>query len=832
MFKRLLLFLKAPVYEDEHKTRIARLLNTILLSIIGLLTAFWSIRLLTDYSQVTDSNMLVLVGLDILMIALLAIMRRGYVQPTIYILIIAGWMGVTVMAWQADGVKDSVMLVYTIIILLASLLSGWRLALAFVGLIIVTGWGLAYAELLGHIVPSTTDPTALMIDYTFIFALTGVLIYLLAHNLYRALDETNMSNRSLKLLNEEIEVRVAERTRDLALAVEIGRSLARVHDLNALLQEAAELIYDRFNLYHVQIYLADSAQKTLILRAGTGQAASQLLSRRHSLAIAADSINGSAALNKKSVIVTDTRTNPLFRPNPLLPETRAEMAVPLLIGDRVLGVLDLQSTASNNLTEEALLAFATVSSQLAIAIDNANLFTVASQARTEAESYLQRLTRTGWADYLDAINREEKLAYVYDATTDTATLSPGVVPISADRNALQLPITVANEPIGIIQVEVDDDRHWTEDTISIVATVAQQVAQQVENLRLLEEAQRYRAEAETAVRRMAHEGWQAYTQDKTEIAMGYLYDQNQVRPLSPDTPGSDVPTLEQALQVRGETIGSLALHGVDPTPETVELLQLVSARLSDHLENLRLSAQTEQSLAETADQARRLALLNEASSRLVTAMEESEIIQVAVTYALRLFDAPGTTLALLNPATQMLEVYGSGDTPDHVILMQTMPATLEGTTTTTAMRGGELVYIPDLRQDHHSESAQLAAMGLRAILSAPLLTRRGAIGTLNIASPEVHAFGKARLQNLIIQFAALLAATIDERRLLTAAQSQAEKERVVNAISQRIQSTLTMEEALQTAVTELGQALQTRYTQIAINPTQTNGRNEVLQEST
>ena len=84
----------------------------------------------------------------------------------------------------------------------------------------------------------------------------------------------------------------------------------------------------------------------------------------------------------------------------------------------------------------------------------------------------------------------------------------------------------------------------------------------------------------------------------------------------------------------------------------------------------------------------------------------------------------------------------------------------------------------------------------------------------------------------MIQFAALLAATIDERRLLTAAQSQAEKERVVNAISQRIQSTLTMEEALQTAVTELGQALQTRYTQIAINPTQANGRDKVLQEST
>ncbi|MCB0625218.1 MAG: GAF domain-containing protein, partial [Saprospiraceae bacterium] len=235
-------------------------------------------------------------------------------------------------------------------------------------------------------------------------------------------------------------------------------------------------------------------------------------------------------------------------------------------------------------------------------------------------------------------------------------------------------------------------------------------------------------------------------------------------------------------------------------------------------ENLRLTQQTEQALAETADQARRLALLNEASSKLSAATQEDEIIQVAVNYTSRLFDTPDATLSLLNQTTEMLEVYGMDEVTGRVTPKQTLPANQrEGTATSTAMKRGELLYIPDLRQDQHIESGQLAAMGLRSSLLAPLTTWHGSLGTLNVASPEVNAFSGARQQNLMVQFAALLVATIEERRLLAAVQSQAEKERVVNQISQRIQSTLTMEEALQTAVAELGSALQAHYTKVELD---------------
>lgn len=816
---------------DAEKTRVASLLNIVLLALSAIFIVNTTVAFLFNPSPAAFWLNAGTIGATV---ALLVILRRGHVRTASLLTLSVFWVAVAGMALFLTGLSLTIVTSFFVLIVLASALTSQRTMVVFVLLTLVTVSIAAYLQIAGRVTPPLAG--SFLVNVTSgagNLVAMAVILYLTSTALQRALQDLQVKNQALAEVQANLEVRIAERTRDLALAAEVGRNLAQVRDLDRLLQEASELIRERFNLYHVQIYLADVAQQTLILRGGAGQAARELLSRGHKLTITLGSINGSAALNKRPMIVTDTRASAIFRPNPLLPNTRSEMAVPLLIGSRVLGVLDLQSAEANSLTEEVLPAFTTVASQLAVSIENADLFTAASQARAEVESYLQRLTREGWADYLDAINRGEKLAYTYDSAESAAKSSPGMLPVSAGPNALQLPISVADESIGLIQVEADDNRHWTEDALALVSAVAQQVAQQVENLRLLEEAQRYRAEAETAIRRMTHEGWQAYVQDGTAGPRGYLYDQDQVRPLSDVIPGRDAPTLEQPVQVHGQTIGNLALYGSNLTPEAANLLQLVGARLGDHLENLRLSQQTEQALAETADQARRLALLNEASSKLGAATQEDEVIQLAISYSTRLFDAPDVTLTLLNQATQMMELYGLDDTTGRVTLKQALPDNkLAGTATSTAMKRSDLVYIPDLRQDQHVESAQLANTGLRSSLLAPLTTWHGPLGTLNVASPKVNAFAGARQQNLMVQFAALLVTTIEERRLLAAVQSQAEKERVVNAISQRIQGTFTMEEALQTAVAELGNALQAHYTQVTLHLSTDENGNGTAQHST
>ena len=136
---------------------------------------------------------------------------------------------------------------------------------------------------------------------------------------------------------------MAERTRNLELAAEVGRTVSQVRALDVMLKDAAELIRTQFDLYYVQVYLTDPSQTNLILQSGTGTVGAELIGRGHRLPLNTDSINGRAAIEKKSVVISDTAASATFRPNPLLPDTRSEMAVPLLIGEKVVGVLDMQS---------------------------------------------------------------------------------------------------------------------------------------------------------------------------------------------------------------------------------------------------------------------------------------------------------------------------------------------------------------------------------------------------------------------------------------------------------------------------------------------------------
>ncbi len=198
----------------------------------------------------------------------------------------------------------------------------------------------------------------------------------------------------------ELEQRVAARTRDLNLAAEIGRQVSQVRDLHELLPHAVQLVLEQFDLYQTQIYLVNETGEQLVLEASTGHAGTQLLEAGHKLPLDETSLNGTAATTKQAVIVADTAENPSFHPNPLLPDTRSEMVVPLLVGEKVVGVLDLQSDKPNVLTEDNLSAFETLSGQLAVAIQNAALLA----ERRQAEAQIQE--------------RESLMRTIIDATPD------------------------------------------------------------------------------------------------------------------------------------------------------------------------------------------------------------------------------------------------------------------------------------------------------------------------------------------------------------------------------------------------------------------------------
>ena len=229
----------------------------------------------------------------------------------------------------------------------------------------------------------------------------------------------NRMTQQLRDLISNLESRVAARTQDLNLAAEIGRQITQVHNVDDVLNAATSAIKDQFGLYQVQFYLTDSTGENLVLRASDGFAGSRLLETGHQLPIDEYSLNGSAVCNKQAVIVANTQESDRFRPHPLLPDTRSEMVVPLMIEEDVLGVMDLQSTKANSLTEEVLPAFNLLAGQLAIAIMNAR------QNRAMQEN--QRLMRTiidASPDWIFVKNQEHRYQVVNQAYGNAFHITP------------------------------------------------------------------------------------------------------------------------------------------------------------------------------------------------------------------------------------------------------------------------------------------------------------------------------------------------------------------------------------------------------------------------
>jgi GAF domain-containing protein/HAMP domain-containing protein len=438
----------------------------------------------------------------------------------------------------------------------------------------------------------------------------------------------NSMTAQLKDTLAGFEQRVASRTRDLQLAAEVGRSASQLRDVDTLLANAVELIRSRFGLYYVQVYLVDPNRRALALRAGTGDVGLELKRRAHHLPISRGSINGTAVTEKRVVIVADTANSDMFRPNPLLPDTRSEMAVSLSVGDRVVGVLDLQSAQPGALTDENLPAFEALAGQLAIAVDNAVLFAEAEQARAEVEAQARRLTQSGWREFLDAVNRSERLGYTFDQLT----LVPLTEPLLATANpaALDVPILVTGEPIGRIRLEHDTevDQPWDSVDSDLVSSIAVRVATQVENLRLLAQAEQYRAEAEAAMRRLTREGWETLQTD-SELA-GYVYDLNEVRPVSEKSDGASVGVLRHSLVVRDEPIGELAVDVDADDDEAAEIVAAVAEQLSGHIETLRLSVQMQRALATTQKQAQREQALRQITNAVRSSNDPATIMRTAV----------------------------------------------------------------------------------------------------------------------------------------------------------------------------------------------------------
>ncbi len=472
------------------------------------------------------------------------------------------------------------------------------------------------------------------------------------------------------------EATLARRVRQLQTVAEVGTAAAVTLEPDVLLQKVVNLAKNRFNLYHAHVYLLDEAGITLKLAAGAGEVGQQMVTQGWQIPLNRErSLVARVARTGHGAIVNDVQIEPDFLANPLLPNTRAELAVPIIVSDELLGVLDVQADTPNYFDDEDILIQTTLANQIGVALQNARSF-----ARSEAA----------------------------------------------------------------------------------------------------------RQELSLLTRRLTHEGWEEYLRQKQKPALRVVAGQ----------PPENGQMLVQPLMVQGEQLGRLAL--AEPqrlAHEATEVVKVIVERLSSHIENLRLSEQTELALAQAEAQARRLAALNEMAAALNEAQETREIFQIAADQVLHIVRGTHVLAGMLNDDGTAITIMAASGTATAISPGTNLHLSEEPHLATAVHEAQVVTYITT------TDDSEFAS-----VIITPLVTSSRVLGVITVASRQVNAFG-INEENLLRQVAALVSSTVENRYLFEETENRAEQLAAINRTAQALSQYLDRDELLEAAYQQIKQIM-------------------------
>ena len=294
------------------------------------------------------------------------------------------------------------------------------------------------------------------------------------------------------VLSSTLEIReflaaAEKQAEELQTVAEVSTTVAATLEQQQLLQNVVDLTKERFGLYHAHIYLMNETNTELALTAGAGEVGRQMTDEGRTIPVDREkSLVARAARLRRGVIVNDVHADPGFLAHPLLPNTCSEMAVPMISGDHLFGVLDVQASEVNHFTSDDVQIQTTLAAQTAVALQNARTIEQAEEANAQLNLLTRRLTREGWDELLKNKSSEKEVGFGYDLKK--------VVPISKKnghhidaKSQLYQPILVQGAEVGTINVA--DPNALSNEAQEIIMAVSDRLAAHIENLRLTEQTQ-------------------------------------------------------------------------------------------------------------------------------------------------------------------------------------------------------------------------------------------------------------------------------------------------------------------------------------------------------
>jgi GAF domain-containing protein len=413
--------------------------------------------------------------------------------------------GLGVVGITQDGLWGDARLFFLAFIGISLLLFTTRAGIAATILSLITLFSGKFLLTNGVIIIS--NPEVNVIGSTGIWITSGTILLLLAviflaglhilrQDFSKAQEQARSTLEALQKERADLEERVQERTYSLARKSEllrassyVSRQTATKQDFNSLLHSTVELITEKFGYYHTGIFILNERGNQAVLQTASSEGGKQLLKNNYSISLTKKTDPVAIAVNKnKAQLALDFGENAVVFDNPLLPATRSQIVIPIVLGNKTSGALDIQSTESRAFTKDDIDVFQSLVDHIAIAIENARLLNETQTVLMQLEAVSIAQTNATW----DERSKSKSQAYTYT--------SMGIrpeKPTEGDANSLKIPITLRGHAIGAITLSRKEGEDWDKNDQSLATKIASQASLAIDNLRLLEDAQKSAARDQT-----------------------------------------------------------------------------------------------------------------------------------------------------------------------------------------------------------------------------------------------------------------------------------------------------------------------------------------------